>query len=101
MVKSQETRSRQQNRKLARQVLAEKLDVMENGERSRTAIKAERASRKKASASKKSRRKYKKLAEEEEGKSGEGVGDAGGEEGGVGDEGSGQEVSTRSGRADG
>lgn len=64
VVKSQETRSRQQNRKLARQVLAEKLDLLEKGDQSRTAIKADRARVKKASASKKRNRKYKKLAEE-------------------------------------
>ncbi|KXL41788.1 hypothetical protein M433DRAFT_59531 [Acidomyces richmondensis BFW] len=64
VVKSQETRSRQQNRKLARQILAEKLDQLEKGDQSRTAIKAERARAKKASATKKSRRKYRKLAEQ-------------------------------------
>ncbi|KAK4550485.1 hypothetical protein LTR36_000064 [Oleoguttula mirabilis] len=65
VVKSQETRSRQQNRKLARLILAEKLDHMEKGNESRTSIKTERARVKKASASKKTRRKYKKLAEED------------------------------------
>ncbi|KAK5118645.1 hypothetical protein LTR85_008110 [Meristemomyces frigidus] len=65
VVKSQETRSRQQNRKLARLTLAEKLDHLEKGDESRTTIKSERARVKKASASKKTRRKYKKLAEED------------------------------------
>ncbi|KAH9832809.1 RF-1 domain [Teratosphaeria destructans] len=67
VVKCQETRSRQQNRKFARQILAERLDVLEKGDQSRTAIKAERAKAKKASAVKKSKRKYRKLAEEKEG----------------------------------
>ncbi|KAF2770763.1 hypothetical protein EJ03DRAFT_269926 [Teratosphaeria nubilosa] len=70
VVKCQETRSRQQNRKFARQILAERLDVLEKGGQSRTAIKAERAKAKKASAAKKSKRKYRKLAEEKEGKDG-------------------------------
>jgi peptide chain release factor len=64
VVKSQETRSRQQNRKLARLLLAEKLDILEKGDQSRTAIKAEKARAKKASAEKKKRRKYRRLAEE-------------------------------------
>ena len=72
VVKCQETRSRQLNRKFARNILAEKLDVLEKGEDSRTAIKTERARAKKASASKKAKRKYKKLDEEK----------AGGEDGG-------------------
>lgn len=67
VVKSQATRSREQNRKLARLLLAEKLDELEKGEGSRTAIKAERARAKKASASKKSRRKYRQRDEEKDG----------------------------------
>ncbi|RMY72606.1 hypothetical protein D0862_14428 [Hortaea werneckii] len=67
VVKSQETRSREQNRKFARNILAEKLDRLEKGDRSRGAIKAERARSKKASAAKKSRRKYRKLEEEKVG----------------------------------
>lgn len=66
VVKNQETRSREQNRKNARRLLGERLEEMEKGPLSRTAIKAEKASKKKASAAKKSRRKYRKL---EEGKS--------------------------------
>lgn len=61
MVKSQATRSRSQNRKIARDLLAAKLDEMENGEHSRTAIVADSKSKKKASAAKKSRRKYRQL----------------------------------------
>lgn len=64
VVKCQHTRSRDQNRKLARQILGERLDELEKGDQSRTAIKVERARTKKASAAKKSRRKYKKLADE-------------------------------------
>ena len=63
VVKSQHTRSREQNRKFARLLLGEKLDQLEKGEESRTAIKTERARVKKASASKKTKRKYKKLDE--------------------------------------
>ncbi|KAI7350389.1 hypothetical protein KC320_g5508 [Hortaea werneckii] len=67
VVKSQETRSREQNRKFARNILAERLDSLEKGDRSRSAIKADRAKSKKASAAKKSRRKYRKLEEEKVG----------------------------------
>ena len=63
VVKSQHTRSREQNRKFARLLLGEKLDELEKGEDSRTAIKTERARVKKASANKKTKRKYKKLDE--------------------------------------
>lgn len=51
------------NRKYARQILGEKLDELEKGTESRTAIKAEKARAKKASANKKTKRKYKKLEE--------------------------------------
>lgn len=64
VVKSQGTRSREQNRKTARRLLAEKLEDLEKGDQSRTAIKAERVRTKKASAEKKSRRKYRKLEDE-------------------------------------
>ena len=67
VVKCQETRSRTQNRKFARQWLEEKLDLMENGAESRVAVKAAAKSKKKASADKKKRRKYRKLAEGGEG----------------------------------
>jgi peptide chain release factor len=63
VVKSQETRSRQQNRKIARRILSDKLELLEKGEDSRVAIKAKEKSRKKASSTKKSRRKYRKLDE--------------------------------------
>lgn len=58
VVKCQETRSRDQNRRLARQNLAEKIDDLINGENSRSAIVAKMMARKKASAAKKSRRKH-------------------------------------------
>jgi peptide chain release factor len=71
VVKCQATRSRDQNRKTARKILAEKLEVMELGEGSRTMIKAAEAARKKASKRKKAGRKYRKMQdgenEEEEG----------------------------------
>ena len=63
VVKSQETRSREQNRRNARRILGERLEELENGPQSRTALKAEKASKKKASAAKKSRRKYRELEE--------------------------------------
>ncbi|CZT23651.1 related to polypeptide chain release factors [Ramularia collo-cygni] len=69
VVKSQETRSREQNRRTARRILGEKLEDIEKGPQSRTAIKTERARKKKASADKKARRKYRKL---EEGKAADG-----------------------------
>lgn len=58
VVKCQETRSRSQNRKLARQHLAEKIDDFLNGENSRSAIMARINAKRKASALKKSRRKH-------------------------------------------
>ncbi|KAK4224852.1 RF-1 domain-containing protein [Podospora fimiseda] len=64
VVKSQETRSRSQNRKIARKILAQKLDELYNGEQSRTAIVGDYKKKKAASKAKKSARKYRKLAEE-------------------------------------
>lgn len=63
-IRCQETRSRAQNRVIARRVLAERLEDLEKGDQSRSALKAQRAVKKKANASKKSRRKYAKLADE-------------------------------------
>ncbi|KAE9988084.1 hypothetical protein EG328_000554 [Venturia inaequalis] len=71
VVKCQATRSRDQNRKTARKILAEKLEVMELGDESRTMIKAREVARKKASKRKKSGRKYRK----EDDEAGEGGGD--------------------------
>lgn len=77
VVKSQHTRSREQNRKFARLLLGEKLDQLEKGEESRTTIKTERARAKKASASKKTKRKYKKLDEAKAAAEGRRSGDEG------------------------
>ena len=57
VVKSQATRSRSQNRKIARRILAEKLEFMERGPESRLGALAERDRKKKASKSKKAKRK--------------------------------------------
>ena len=63
VVKSQATRSRTQNQKIARQILAEKVELLEKGEQSRIAVKTEAAKKKKASKTKKSQRKYRALEE--------------------------------------
>ncbi|KAH6840835.1 RF-1 domain-containing protein [Chaetomium sp. MPI-CAGE-AT-0009] len=62
VVKSQATRSRTQNRKIARDLLALKLDELANGAQSRTAIVGDVKKKRAASKNKKSRRKYRKLA---------------------------------------
>ncbi|KAJ2970400.1 hypothetical protein NQ176_g8205 [Zarea fungicola] len=64
VVKSQATRSRAQNRKHAREVLAQKLDDLHNGDESRSNIVGKVMKKRADSARKKSRRKYKKLEEE-------------------------------------
>jgi hypothetical protein len=64
-VKCQATRSRDQNRKGARQLLIDKLDILENGDQSRVAIKGAAKARKKASKTKKAKRKYRKDGEDE------------------------------------
>ena len=69
VVKSQETRSRSQNRKIARRLLADKLEQMQNGTESRTAIKAEAHRKKRASKLKKTRRKYRRLLDATDGDS--------------------------------
>jgi peptide chain release factor len=61
VVKSQPTRSRTQNLKIARQILADKVDEHLNGKESRPAIKQEKKRKKQASADKKKRRKYRAL----------------------------------------
>ncbi|KAA8895845.1 RF-1 domain-containing protein [Sphaerosporella brunnea] len=61
VVKSQATRSRAQNRKIARQLLAEKIDEREKGPESRLQLKISRMVDKKASTTKKARRKYRRL----------------------------------------
>jgi len=63
VVKCQLTRSRSQNRKMARQQLGEKLEELELGDAARTRVRARERGKKKASADKKKRRKYRALAE--------------------------------------
>ncbi len=67
VIKSQATRSRSQNYKIARQILAEKIEHLEKGDESRLAKKVEKKSTQKRSREKKARRKYRAL---EEGKNG-------------------------------
>ncbi|KAL2162649.1 hypothetical protein VTH06DRAFT_6485 [Thermothelomyces fergusii] len=67
VVKCQATRSREQNRKIAREQLALKLDELVNGPQSRNAIVAEVKRKRRASRAKKARRKYRKLAAAEAG----------------------------------
>ncbi|KAL1960041.1 hypothetical protein VTO42DRAFT_213 [Malbranchea cinnamomea] len=64
VVKSQATRSRSQNLKIAMQILADKVDQQLNGDQSRSAIVGEVKRKRKASRAKKARRKYRKLEEE-------------------------------------
>ncbi|RYP59445.1 hypothetical protein DL769_008533 [Monosporascus sp. CRB-8-3] len=64
VVKCQATRSRSQNRTIARRLLADRLDDLARGGESRSAVVGEVRRRKKASSAKKSRRKYRRLAEE-------------------------------------
>jgi peptide chain release factor len=64
VVKCQATRSREQNREIARRNLSERVEEQLLGDQSRTAIKARESNKKRASKLKKSRRKYKKLAED-------------------------------------
>ncbi|KAI5210630.1 hypothetical protein E4T39_00292 [Aureobasidium subglaciale] len=66
VIKCQETRSRSQNRKIARRILAERIEVLVMGDDSRAALKAEREKKKKASKNKKARRKYRKLEDGKE-----------------------------------
>ncbi|RYP29161.1 hypothetical protein DL767_006854 [Monosporascus sp. MG133] len=65
VVKSQATRSRSQNRTIARRLLADRLDDLARGGESRSAVVGEVRRRKKASSAKKSRRKYRRLDEEQ------------------------------------
>jgi protein subunit release factor B len=61
VVKYQDTRSREINRKMARRILQDRIEEMELGEDARTKVRAREKSKKKASASKKTRRKYRAL----------------------------------------
>ena len=62
VVNCQHTRSRAQNRTIARLRLADKLDEIENGDQSRKALKAADKAKKKAYKAKKAARKYRKAA---------------------------------------
>ncbi|KAH6611177.1 hypothetical protein Trco_001197 [Trichoderma cornu-damae] len=64
VVKSQATRSRSQNRKLAREILAQRVDEFVHGHQSRSALVGAIKKKKADSAAKKSRRKYRQLEEE-------------------------------------
>jgi protein subunit release factor B len=61
VLKVQATRSRSQNRKIARQMLADRLENLEKGDKSRSAVVGEVKKRKKSSKVKKSKRKYRRL----------------------------------------
>lgn len=67
VVKYQDTRSREINRKMARRILQDKIEELQLGEEARTRVMAREKSKKKASSSKKSRRKYRALAEGKDG----------------------------------
>jgi len=64
VIKCQETRSREENRRIARRLLGRKLDVMENGEDSWEGVRRWKSHRTKSNREKKSKRKYRKLEEE-------------------------------------
>ncbi|KAI5862758.1 RF-1 domain-containing protein [Durotheca rogersii] len=66
VVKCQATRSRSQNRTIARELLADRLDRLDRGDESRAAVVGEVHRRRKASSAKKSRRKYRKLDQEQD-----------------------------------
>jgi len=90
VLKVQATRSRTQNRKIARDMLALRVEELEKGSKSRVAIVGEVKKRRKASAVKKSKKKYRLLEgakgkreesgeakEDDEGETGEGCGEKG------------------------
>lgn len=70
VVKYQDTRSRAQNRKIARKLLQDRLEEFELGDEARTRIKAREKSKKKASSDKKKRRKYRALDAQKTGEEG-------------------------------
>jgi len=63
VLKVQATRSRTQNRKIARQMLADRIEELEKGKESRVAVVGETKKKRKSSAVKKSKRKYRLLEE--------------------------------------
>jgi hypothetical protein len=64
VVKCQETRSRDQNRRFARRWLQDKIEELELGDMARTRVKGREVATKKKSAGKKKRRKYRALGDE-------------------------------------
>ncbi|KAF1997185.1 hypothetical protein P154DRAFT_524995 [Amniculicola lignicola CBS 123094] len=100
VVKCQETRSRQQNRKIARRLLGDRLEELELGEESRTAVKGREKSKKKKSAEKKRKRKYRALEGKEAGGEG-GLEGQGGEDAVDGVEEEGEKVTGGEKAADG
>ena len=66
VVKYQDTRSREINRKMARRILQDRIEELELGEEARTRVRAREKSKKKASSDKKKRRKYRALEEGKE-----------------------------------
>jgi peptide chain release factor len=64
IIKCQESRNREENRRIARKWLARKLDALENGENSWEEVKKWNEIRKKKSREKKSKRKYRRLSED-------------------------------------
>jgi peptide chain release factor len=75
VMKCQETRSREENRRIARRLLIRKLDVIQNGDESMDGIKKWKEIRKKKNREKKSRRKYRRLDEDKAGKDNDDEGD--------------------------
>ncbi|KUL91897.1 hypothetical protein ZTR_01307 [Talaromyces verruculosus] len=73
VVKSQATRSRSQNQKIAKEILAAKVEALEKGEQSREAIKHALKKKRKASSMKKKRRKYRALEEAKQEQTEDGV----------------------------
>jgi len=63
VLKVQATRSRSQNRKIAREMLAERIEKLEKGRESRIAVVGETKRKRKSSATKKTKRKYRALEE--------------------------------------
>ncbi len=66
VIKSQATRSREQNRKIARDLLATRLDDLANGDKSRSAVVGSDKKKRADNAAKKSRRKYRQLEAEKQ-----------------------------------
>ncbi|CAG8018488.1 unnamed protein product [Penicillium salamii] len=61
VIKCQATRSQSHNAKTARSLLADRVEALEKGDKSRISLKAEAAKKKKASKLKKAKRKYREL----------------------------------------